>query len=470
MSASKTVSWRCTMPNPCIQVALTYFRQPFSSARRSLLILSILFFLVIFFFVAGRSENHHEFSPIHLFLFIVLFAYWAIHLKEQFADSRASLMPGFRTVHGVVAAMAAIVFGVLLPGVMAPLIGWQSLGFVSITTLLFGAILWFILHPGFFTALITVGCISILVEPIRSGIEQIVWGHKPVQAFIFMGVGAVLSITGIIRLFLLNEEMPEYNLNIRASREGRTQWSDLQWQRIEKSHSRGLRSKLTDRPIENLIYHAQHATDSNWSRIRRWSVSNITVWSAGLIAVVFYLMFMLIGFFTGSRIGMAMPFGMSTCLSIGTVIGSMGVKNRSISHELMMPVRRAAYLKQLGMSAAIDQIIMWGAFMAVFIVWMFTVAAKPDPELLAYMIAYSAWVQIWVFGLAVWLLSFRSNILTVMIISIAIIPTLVPLAALDAQLPLQWRPLILLFGGLLAGIGLMLTRSAYCRWMIADFD
>jgi hypothetical protein len=458
------------MPNPYVQVAVTYFRQPFSSVRRSFLTLGILIFLVIGFFVNGRSENHHEFLPIHLFLFIVLFAYWAIHLKEQFTDSRASLTPGFRTVHGVVAAMAAIVIGVLLPGAMAPLIGWQSLGLVSVTTLLFGAILWFVLLPkGTLRLLIMAGCISILANPIRGSLEQMVLGRYPVQAFALFSVGAALSIAGIVRLFRLNEEMPEYHLNIRVHREGRIRMSDLEWHRFEKWYSRGLRGRLAGKPIVNLIYHARHASDSNWSKVRRWGASNLTVWSACRVAFGFYLGFLVMSWLMRREIKITMLFGIATSLSVSAVFVPLCGKNRSISHDLMMPVRRDAYLKQLGMSAAISQFIMWGAFIAAFIIWMFTASAKPSPELLAYVIVYSALIQIWMFGLAVWLLSFRSIVPTIMVASIALIPTLAPLAALDAQLPL-WRPLIPLFGGLLAGIGLLLTRESYRRWLVADFD
>jgi hypothetical protein len=116
--------------------------------QRSLLIMFILFFYVLLLFVSVFIDKY-MIPPVYLFPFIVLCAYWAIHVKEQFADARSSLTPGFRKVHGVVAAIVAIVFVIIFPGVTARLIGWQSFGFVSLSTLLFGIILWYILRPGY---------------------------------------------------------------------------------------------------------------------------------------------------------------------------------------------------------------------------------------------------------------------------------------------------------------------------------
>jgi len=461
------------MPNPYAQVTLTYFRRPFSSVRRSFLILGILIYLVIVFCGSGLSENYHEFLlPTHLLLFTVLFAYCAIHLKEQFADSRASLIPGFRTVHGVVAIIMAIVFDVLLPGAIAPLIGWQSLGFISITALLFGAILWLILlQSTALSLLIPVGYVSIFAEPIRGGLEQIVLGHNPVQAFALFGIGVALNIAGIVRLFRLNEEMPEYHSNIPVYRGGRIQISDRQWRMFEKSYSRGWRGRVAERRIANLIYHAQHASDSNWSRVRRWEVLNLTSWSACLITIGFYLGFLLMNWFIDKEMQTTIMYSMATIFSASIYLGLLWNKITFLSHELMMPVRRDAYLKQLGINAAVIQLVIWGASIASIILVMFTSTRELHPELLAYAITLSALAQIWIFGLAVWLFHFRSIVLIVVVFSIALILTSAPLAVLTSPLtPTQWRPLLLLVGGLFACFGLLLTWRSYRRWMITDFN
>jgi len=432
------------MPNPYFEVALTYLQRLFCSLKRSLITLGITLLLYI-----GYFKQKQAFPPGCLVPFIALFAYWAIHVKGQFADSRASLMPGFRKVHGVVAIIVAIIFVIILPGMAAPLIGWQSLGFVSISTLLFGIIFWFILRWGFTSFLfMSSGFVFIFHKPIWTRIEPIFTGKEPIQAFIIMSLGVILSITGIIRLFLLNEEKPEYH------KDGQGQLSDLRRRRWV---------------CNRMIYHARHATDSYWSRMHRWGYSCLIVWSALYLAVYMSLMFKLGEFWSGANTPSGIKIGFATFLPIiGAIALAITKKKGFLSNELMMPVRRDAYLKQVGMLFANIQFTSWGVMIAVFIVDISTKAVKPGPELLIYSIVYSVMIQILSFGLAVWILSFRSYIMPFIILFIAFFFSLRNMSALEGQVMFPWGSLIL--GALLACLGLLLTWWGYRRWLVADFD
>ncbi len=289
----KTVFWRCIMPNPYRQVALTYVRRPFHSLKQFLFVLGFLFYVVLFFFIDKGSQGYQALKPFQLIILIFFYSYWAIHMKEQFANSRASLMPGFRKVHGIVASAMALFLGVLLPGLMALSIGWQSFGFISITTVMFGAMIWSLLRPtGIFFILVMAVWFSSFTEPVRSGMEQIVLGHKPIHALIFLCIGILLFIFGIIRLIILNEEMPDYHLNIQAFKIGRSNISEMQRQKMEKHQSRGLGNWYINRSIIKLIDHAGNAADSYWSRICRWNYLNINIWIILIIAIFFNLIFM----------------------------------------------------------------------------------------------------------------------------------------------------------------------------------
>ena len=230
------------MPNPYAQVALTYVRHPFASGLRSIASLYVLLMLGVVFIVFGRSENRFNFSVYHLLVFAALSVFWAIHVKEQFADCRASLTPAFRRIHITVAAVMATVLTVLLPAALAPLMGWRPLGFVAITTLLFGAVTWSVAHQtGWEGWLILAGFLSVLTDPVRNNLEQLIHGHFEAEAFALLAIGVAISILGGIRLYRLNEEMPEYHLRMVAYREGKLQMSGPQWQAVERSLSRGWR-------------------------------------------------------------------------------------------------------------------------------------------------------------------------------------------------------------------------------------
>ena len=458
------------MPNRYFQVARTYLQRPFCSLRRSLIISGILCLFVLLFFDSG-SSGKHEFPPVFLFPFIALFAYWAIHVEGQFADARASLTPGFRKVHGVVATIFAIVFVILLPGVVAPLIGWQSLGFVSISTFLFGIILWFILRPSFtFVLLMMAGLIFIAQKPILNGIEQIFCGKEPIQAFIIISIGVILSITGIIRLFLLNEEKPEYHLNLKFPKDGQDKLSDLQWRKLEKAYSRGWRRWFANRPVGRMIYHARHATDSYWSRIQRWNSSNRSVWYALFNATYINLFLILIYSLSNGTFLPGIRIAMATFLPVFLVNKQYNEKTRFMAQDLMMPVRRDAYLKQVGMSFATSQFIQWGAFLFVTVLLMFPSAAKPTPEFLIISISYSLMIQIGLFGLAIWISSLRSTIMNFLfpIVTFLSVMFIMAMSGFNAQMTVPWWSLIM--GALFACLGLLLAWRGYRLWMVADFD
>jgi len=48
----------------------------------------------------------------------ILFGLVAVHVKQQFADPRAHLMPGFRRAHIAGAAAAFVVLAILLPATL----------------------------------------------------------------------------------------------------------------------------------------------------------------------------------------------------------------------------------------------------------------------------------------------------------------------------------------------------------------
>jgi hypothetical protein len=455
------------MPNPYTQVMLTYLRHPFSSVKQLFITMVILLFNASIFLIDSWILQFY------LFLFIALFTYWAIHVKEQFADSRASLTPGFRKTHGVVALLAGMVFVILLPGVIALLIGRQPLGLVSITTFLFGIIFWAVLRLGKNSILLFVAVlISTLFEPIRNGIEKIVSGNEPAQAFIIISIGIILSITGFIRLFLLNEEKPEYHLNLKFPIDGRIKLSDLQWQKLKKSYSRGLRGWFTNRTVVKMIYHARHATDPYWSRIQRWNFSGFSACHALLLATLINLSFTLISFVSGTNSPpmSATRIFMATFMPVFLVNKQFEVKSRFMAQDLMMPVIRDAYLKQVGISFATSHFILWGGFLTVSVLWIFTESTKPSPELLIFFISYSLMIQIWLFGFAIWVLSFRSINVTILIMFIAAILSAMPISVMPftAQAMIQWRHFIMPLGCLLGAIGLLLAWWGYRRWVVVD--
>ena len=197
--------------NPYVQVALTYLRRPFSSWKLGLLFVFGFFAMLLVSLVGGRNGNHREFIFPQVMPFVFLFVFLVVHAKDQFVDSRAHLTPGFRRIHATIAGAAVFVCAVFLPAVFAWLIGWHPTGFVAVMLLLFGEIFWILLSlSGWLSWLALIGWLLLLTEPGRQLSQQFVSGKFGYQAVGIMAVGAVVILLGGIRLFRLNEDMPEY--------------------------------------------------------------------------------------------------------------------------------------------------------------------------------------------------------------------------------------------------------------------
>ena len=92
--------------------------------------------------LSQRGRHDIAAAPVQmpLMLAMFLFGMFAIHVKNQFANSRARLTPGFRRVHATVAAAAALLLAVLLPTMLIWLADLRSVGLVALMVFLFGAI------------------------------------------------------------------------------------------------------------------------------------------------------------------------------------------------------------------------------------------------------------------------------------------------------------------------------------------
>ena len=108
--------------NPYVQVALTYIRRPFASVQVGIVIAVVAGFLGLHLLSIFRIHRLHanpvdEFKLLTPFLMAVAFlaGFLAMHIKDQFADARSHLMPDYRRVHLVVAALATVILVIVAP-------------------------------------------------------------------------------------------------------------------------------------------------------------------------------------------------------------------------------------------------------------------------------------------------------------------------------------------------------------------
>lgn len=458
------------MSSPYVQVALTYIRSPFSTWKSTL---AYAFAGCVMIPIAFREVRNgiHVCSPASLAPFLVLFVFLGCHMKEQFANSRARLMPGFFRIHATIAGAAVLLCAILLPMAFAWHVGWHPVGFAAITLLLFVAIFWSMLSLS--QLIITLALIAwmlLAIEPGRGCVQQLVSGNFEHQALAILAVGVVIAILGGIRLVRLDGDMPEYSGFMWNRASGTIEF--IAPRGAQDSIRQGLVFRAEDKLMARLTRHAQRASVSRWSRICRWQAGMMTGWSAVCFCLVSFLFFFLMTWMTnkGALSKIAVPTFLASFMPAGMAWGALWQRRKALPRESLMCVDRATYLKQVGIAAAISQIQLWLGMIAGVVLLWFWVLQQPFSVKVAYVLAFSALSQPCFFGLNAWLLRFRS-VISLFLGWLVVLPVFAG-ATVGIELgPLssEW-PVVLLLAAIFAVFGLVLTWDAYRRWLVADFD
>ena len=490
------------MSNAYTQVALTYIRRPFSSWKMSLFSIAVCFFAVSGLHVArhsGRLPDPASLSAkdfammqdvqksfleyestlmqksalMELLAFAIVFAFLAIHMKGQFVDSRARLMPGFRRVHATIAGGAALLCAVLLPAALAWVLCWHPIGLVALMVLLFGTLLWVILSMSswlIWTALL--GWFLFLSQPGQVYAAELVSGEHHGQAAAILAVGAMLTLIGGIKLVRLNEDMPEYQWLRWNSATGKIEATMPQVAR--DSILERLRQRNREKLMAGLTRHARLASISRWSRVRRWQVGMMTGWSLlGFclpLLLSSYVGFYVATCFVNKRTPLSPTFLAVFASILPAIVAglALGRRRKLLSRESLLCVNRVTYLRQVGMAAALNQLQVWVGMTAVFVLWFWWVAEQPLSVMVASLLTSSALFQLWFFGVNVWFLRFRSPIAFSAGLAVSF-----QMTAMAAFVPLE-KPstagVVLVVAAIFAVLGLIVTWDAYRRWLVTDFD
>ena len=170
-----------TRLNPYVQVALTYVRRMsrfVPAITCGHLVLLLMAGGVVFF--VGLARGNIEFGldltlalvkglfiaassvvcnvQISLVLVMLLSFAFAVHLREQFTDVQARLVPRFGRVHISVAAVVLLIIAIVVPAYLAWSSGSNPTGFLAMTVFMSGTLLW----AGSFSADGMVGCRRLL--------------------------------------------------------------------------------------------------------------------------------------------------------------------------------------------------------------------------------------------------------------------------------------------------------------------
>lgn len=187
----------------------------------------------------GTIESQIVFLP--RLLMTVAFPSFIIglHVKQQIASPRASLMPGYRAPHLIVAGLLIVCFlGLGLVGVDE--LNWQWPGVMAITLYCIALTLHLGASPGLAPVLLYVFAVLIPIVPhLRAVMLEMLSGREPWLAWSLISANVAWLMLLVDHLMKLTEDDPDYGKvqpmhigDLRAAtvrNQVRTQMSDYKW-------------------------------------------------------------------------------------------------------------------------------------------------------------------------------------------------------------------------------------------------
>ena len=296
----------------------------------------------------------------------------------------------------------------------------RSLGVIAITALVFGAMFWSVLvlsnwmiWP--FLAMMLFG----FSQSAGRALTILVSEQFQAQTVGLLVLGAAIIVLAGMRLYRLNEDMPEYHRRMptRWAAKGRMAGQNVNY---DGPWPRVVMDWFREQAMAHVTRHVECAGSSPWSRICRWQVGMPTgwrVWLWGLLAIGF-LQFMDWHFrqpmTNGGKPSIMMVANtfvfFTTMLVVGQLAGWLMLRTRTLGYELMLPVDRRSYVRQLSVALALCYFQLWGVICATITGWWLVAVRTPPPlSYLGSLAAAALLMQIFQFGVIVFAYAITSH-------------------------------------------------------------
>jgi hypothetical protein len=350
--------------------------------------------------------------------------------------------------------------------------------------LLFGTILWVIVNDVSWTmfAMLLGWSAFCSTHAGPAWFRALLSGQIDSQAVAVLVLGILITLRAGMRLVRLSEEKLNYYSTLRWDwdwgQKTRQGWSG------EGRILPGLRDWLREREMARLARLARRASWSWWARICRWQLGMVAGWSLWfwIVGALIYVEAVSWWVQAKSPKPAAAMLGLTSLVLtfLPPILSALGVlqwRTFKLRHELLLPVERKTYLRQLGAAAAASHFQLWAGIGAALMLWWILAGPWPLQRApLGNVLAFSAAFQVATFSVVVWLARYRAAarwffMLTTFFFGGFTAFTLQYVKALAANSsPKQLPHEILWVAGILFVLGLLITFDAYCRWLAADFD
>jgi hypothetical protein len=295
-----------------------------------------------------------------------------------------------------------------------------------------------------------------------------------------MAIGVLCAATGaavlaIVRILCLTEEDAAYHRKLQLDT-----WTvqPRVTGEVNRAWAEAKRTGLFGWPGSRarIVIPTTHAL---WDCSRRWrclTAGSLPV--LGIGAVIWILCTWLpVLQAPDSNSGAVVPMFLIMSMMPALVVSQMWFRQwRFLETESLRPIDRGRFLSEIGMALAINVAQCWGVFAAAVVVRA-TVLNRFhfDSAALAEALCASALVQVFLCGVIVWLMRYRSPGMTIgvggSLAVLVTIPTVIlacPKGIYEPARLADYGVAALVVSGVLALLGLLIARDARRRWLVTE--
>jgi hypothetical protein len=420
------------------------------------------------------------------------------HLKEQFADWRPRLYPGFRFPHLLPAIIFLLLVSMLVPARTSYALRLDYLPLMAISATVAAAIGWAGYWRSIWTLLpiIFIAC-SFASEDVRDEVSLMLDGQRLRLAWILIVIDSFALASLFYRLATLHEGRREFlrataNWNLRAAMTGDPSMREFASGGSRDSLAMSL-LRYTDRLVIGapLVFNAAF----RW-RVRHWRMVTLNGWiarSLGVAAILLtaLMLALILVWSSNRRIAQTLQPALVLlvpCMILAPplIVGIVWPRRWiSIAYEASLPLTRRALVRQLGTAMLRDHLSIWfWATLTGSILWTMSVSWAisssvvpnfPQWTILFSNACFGGWfllgvTQVLPFGMILWALRFRSGIVSLLILFPVAAATLAPIILSGWFYQLVGYQAVAAFLAALVLGGVLLTINSYSWWLRADLD
>jgi hypothetical protein len=396
-----------------------------------------------------------------------------LHFREQIADQRRFILPGYLKPQILAFAAYSIVLFVVVP---VEMIGWgdfHSVGLLAISLTFFALIGWCTVTLSATLFLICwLGWMATMWGSFGDGIGRFVTGVWERQADILLAASIAAGVLAVVRLCHLQEE--DRNFRRRISIDAR----NMLRPRMTGEDTGNWRDSWASR-FRMVLGTPTAPLDAGFWR-RAWAWSSLGAGGAILIPLVMppiVAMFRWMPGMQGQAISSSMLIALYICLCL---VSGAGISPRwmqmwrHLETAIVFPLRREDFFKQIGVAIALNfaQAYMYLTVMLLVMMWWLIPPPLDWPSILAAMLAAAAF-QFFSYANCLWLLRLRSpgwfffggGVAGIMVGGL----TLVMAKFIgDAGHWADWLSFAAVVGVLVTVVAGLVLRDAWRRWLVAE--